>query len=133
MKLLVLVGSTHAGGYNDRLAEIAVRELPAEVEVSRFDLSTLPFYDEVADAEIGLDEQSIAVVEAGERLAGFFSTAAILKVAAWTAALAASGTVMTFRPASSAFFQLALSSRRPTTTFMPLSCRFCACAWPWLP
>jgi Predicted flavoprotein len=51
VKLLVLVGSTHAGGYNDRLAELAVRELPAEVEVSRFDLSTLPFYDEVADAE----------------------------------------------------------------------------------
>lgn len=50
MKLLVLVGSTHVGGFNDRLAQLAVRDLPSEVVVSRFDLVSLPYYDEVADA-----------------------------------------------------------------------------------
>lgn len=54
--LLVLVGSTHVGGFNDRLAQIAVRALPDDVEVTRFDLSTLPFYDEVADSEGRLGE-----------------------------------------------------------------------------
>lgn len=56
MELLVLVGSTHAGGFNERLAQLAVRDLPAGVEVTRFDLATLPFYDEVADAEGRLGE-----------------------------------------------------------------------------
>jgi NAD(P)H-dependent FMN reductase len=55
-KLLVLVGSTHVGGFNDRLADLAVRDLPTDVEVSRFDLATLPFYDEVADGEGRLGE-----------------------------------------------------------------------------
>ena len=56
MKLLVLVGSTHRGGFNDRLAQIAVRDLPSHVEVRDFDLATLPFYDEVADAAGTLGE-----------------------------------------------------------------------------
>ena len=57
MNLLVLVGSTHVGGFNDRLAQLAVRDLPSDVEVTRFDLSTLPFYDEVADTEGRLGPQ----------------------------------------------------------------------------
>ena len=30
-KLLVLVGSTHVGGFNDRLADLAVRELERRI------------------------------------------------------------------------------------------------------
>lgn len=51
MKLLVLLGSNRPESYNARLVDLAVRDLPARVEVRRFDLATLPFYDEQADAE----------------------------------------------------------------------------------
>ena len=37
------------------------------------------------------------------------------------------------RPASSAAAREELPSRRPTSTSTPESCRFSACAWPWLP
>jgi hypothetical protein len=47
-----------------------------------------------------------------------------------SAFFAASATVITSRPAARAEAALAESSRSPTTTFMPLSFRFIACAWP---
>jgi hypothetical protein len=48
-----------------------------------------------------------------------------------SAALTASAlTSATFRPAFSTLGQEAPPLRRPTTTFTPLSLRFCAWAWP---
>ena len=56
MNVLVLVGSTRAASYNARMAEAVVAALPAHVAVSRFDLTTLPFYDADADAAGELGE-----------------------------------------------------------------------------
>ena len=56
MNVLVLIGSTRGASYNARVAEAAVATLPAEVRVTRFDLSTLPFYDAEADAAGELGE-----------------------------------------------------------------------------
>jgi NAD(P)H-dependent FMN reductase len=51
VKLLVLVGSNRADSFNSHLADLAVAELPQDVEVSRFDVNTLPFYSEHFDAD----------------------------------------------------------------------------------
>lgn len=56
MNVLVLIGSTRGASYNARVAEAAVATLPAEVGVTRFDLTTLPFYDSEADAAGELGE-----------------------------------------------------------------------------
>ena len=57
MNVLVLIGSTRGASYNARVAEAAVASLPAEVSVTRFDLTALPFYDSEADAAGELGEQ----------------------------------------------------------------------------
>lgn len=51
VQLLVLVGSNRAGSFNAHLADLAVAELPGDVEVRRFDLDTLPFYAEHFDTD----------------------------------------------------------------------------------
>lgn len=86
MKLLVLVGSTHVGGFNDRLAQVAVRDLPSDVEVTRFDLSTLPFYDQVAD-----DEGALGPEVAAYRAAVAEADAIIFTTPAYNGTLAAVG------------------------------------------
>ena len=50
-----------------------------------------------------------------------------------SAALTASATVLTSKPAASASARLLDPSARPITTVTPLSRRFSAWAWPWLP
>ncbi len=50
-----------------------------------------------------------------------------------SAPLMASATLSTFSPAAVALAALLLPGCRPTVTFTPLSRRFSACAWPWLP
>lgn len=57
MNVLVLIGSTRGASYNARVAEAAVASLPADVSVTRFDLTALPFYDSEADAAGELGEQ----------------------------------------------------------------------------
>jgi len=56
VKLLVLVGSNRADSFNSRLADLAVAELHQDVEVSRFDINTLPFYSEHFDSDGELPE-----------------------------------------------------------------------------
>lgn len=57
MNVLVLIGSTRNGSFNARLAAAAVEALPADAQVSRFDVTRLPFYDADTDAagELGPD------------------------------------------------------------------------------
>ena len=50
-----------------------------------------------------------------------------------SASAAASAVSRTVRPSSSAFGHDFESRRRPTRTSNPESCRFSACACPWLP
>ena len=50
-----------------------------------------------------------------------------------SAPFTASSTDFTASPACFALFHDAPPERRPTTTFTPESCRFCAWAWPWEP
>ena len=56
MKVLVLVGSTRQGSFNGRLADAAVAALPADVERTSFDITTLPFYNADRDAAEGLGQ-----------------------------------------------------------------------------
>lgn len=51
MNVLVLHGSNRPGSWSARLADVAVAALPKGTTVTTFDLATLPFYDEAADAE----------------------------------------------------------------------------------
>ncbi len=50
-----------------------------------------------------------------------------------SASAAASAGVFTVTPSACAFARERLPAGRPTTTFTPLSLRFSAWAWPWLP
>lgn len=56
MKVLVLVGSTRQGSFNAQLADAAVAALPADVERTNFDITTLPFYNADRDAANGLGQ-----------------------------------------------------------------------------
>lgn len=58
MNVLVLVGSVRRGSFNALLADATVAALPAGTEVTRFDLTTLPFYDADRD-ESGMLGESV--------------------------------------------------------------------------
>ncbi len=67
MKLLVLVGSNRADSFNSHLADLAVAELPQDVEVNRFDIHTLPFYSQDLDeaGELGAAVSAFRAAVAG--------------------------------------------------------------------
>ena len=56
-----------------------------------------------------------------------------VRIMMMSAAFAASAVFITVRPSASAFAFELEPSYSPTITSRPLSCRFSACACPWLP